>query len=61
MGDNKKNIIMAKKIKNALISVSDKENLRNLLDVLKKAKINIISSGGTYKSIKKFEDNYCFR
>ena len=45
---------MAGKIKNALISVSDKENLKNLLNVLKKAKINIISSGGTYKSIKKF-------
>ena len=44
---------MANKIKNALISVSNKENLRNLLNVLKKAKINIISSGGTYKSIKK--------
>ena len=41
------------KIKNALISVSDKENLRSVLKVLKKSKINIISSGGTYKSIKK--------
>ena len=41
------------KIKNALISVSDKENLRFVLNVLKKNKINIVSSGGTYKSIKK--------
>jgi len=43
---------MSYKIKNALISVSDKENLKNLLPILKKNKINIISSGGTYKSIK---------
>tara|TARA_B100001057_G_C22835717_1_gene945123 strand:- start:939 stop:2486 length:1548 start_codon:yes stop_codon:yes gene_type:complete len=41
------------KIKNALISVSDKENLKIVLQILKKNKINIISSGGTYKSIKK--------
>ena len=41
------------KIKNALISVSDKENLKVVLQTLKKNKINIISSGGTYKSIKK--------
>ena len=41
------------KIKNALISVSDKEKLKPVLDVLRKNQINIISSGGTYKSIKK--------
>ena len=41
------------KIKNALISVSDKEKLKSVLEVLKKNQINIISSGGTYKSIKK--------
>ena len=41
------------KIKNALISVSDKEGLRSVLQALKKNKINVISSGGTYKSIKK--------
>ena len=41
------------KIKNALISVSDKENLKIVLKVLKKNNINIISSGGTFKSIKK--------
>ncbi len=41
------------KVKNALISVSNKENLISLLKVFKKYKINIISSGGTYTSIKK--------
>ncbi len=41
------------KIKNALISVSDKEKLKIVLKVLKKNKVNIISSGGTFKSIKK--------
>ena len=40
------------KIKNALISVSDKNKIKNILKVLKKYKINIISSGGTYKKIK---------
>ena len=41
------------KVKNALISVSNKENLVSLLKTLKKFNINIISSGGTYESIKK--------
>ena len=41
------------KINNALISVSNKENLVSLLKTLKKFNINIISSGGTYASIKK--------
>ena len=40
------------KIKTALISVSDKSNLRLLLNLLKKYKIEIISSGGTYKKIQ---------
>ena len=44
---------MKTKIKNALISLSDKENLTSLLKILKKFKIRIISSGGTYISIKK--------
>ena len=44
---------MNQKIKNALISVSDKENLISILKILKKYKVKIISSGGTYKSIKK--------
>jgi len=42
-----------KKIKTALISVSDKKNLKPLLNTLIKNKIKIISSGGTYKEIKK--------
>ena len=42
-----------KKIRYALISVSDKSNLESLLYVLDKYKINIISSGGTFKKIKK--------
>ena len=44
-----------KKIKTALISVSDKKNLKPLLNSLKNNKIKIISSGGTYKEIKKFK------
>jgi len=52
VGNNK---IIMKKIKNALISVSDKKNLKNLLKVLAKNKIKLISSGGTYKEIKKLK------
>jgi phosphoribosylaminoimidazolecarboxamide formyltransferase/IMP cyclohydrolase len=44
---------MKTKIKNALISLSDKENLVALLKILKKFNIKIISTGGTYASIKK--------
>ena len=44
-----------KTIKNALISVSDKKNLKPLLKILKKYKIKIISSGGTYKEIRKLK------
>ena len=44
-----------KKIKKALISVSDKKNLKNLLKVLTKYKIEFISSGGTYKEIRKLK------
>ena len=43
------------KIKKALISVSDKRNLKNLLKILTKHKIDLISSGGTYKEIKKLK------
>ena len=50
---NYKNIM--KKIKKALISVSDKKNLRDLLKVLTKHKIELISSGGTYKEIQKLQ------
>ena len=52
MGINK---ALMKKIKKALISVSDKKNLKNLLKVLTKYKIELISSGGTYKEIKKLK------
>ena len=45
-----KNIV---KIKRALISVSDKSLLENLLPFLSEYKIEIISSGKTYKKIKK--------
>ncbi len=44
-----------KKIKTALISVSDKSNLQPLLKILKKNNIKLISSGGTYKEIKKLK------
>ena len=44
-----------KKIKTALISVSDKKRLKPLLNILKKNSIKIISSGGTYKEIKKLK------
>ena len=44
-----------KKIKNALISVSNKEKLIPLLKTLTKYKIKFISSGGTYKKIKKLK------
>jgi len=41
-----------KKIKRAIISVSDKSNLKSILSVLKKLNIEIISSGGSFKKIK---------
>ena len=44
-----------RKIKKALISVSDKKNLKYLLRILNKYKIELISSGGTYKEIKKLK------
>tara|TARA_B100001057_G_scaffold2519_1_gene2331 strand:- start:8539 stop:10074 length:1536 start_codon:yes stop_codon:yes gene_type:complete len=44
-----------KKIKRALISIYDKKNLRPLLNSLKKNKIEIISSGGTFREIKKLK------
>ena len=46
-----------KKIKKALISVSNKKNLNFLIQTLKKHKIQIVSSGGTYKEIKKLGYN----
>ncbi len=44
-----------KKIKSALISVSDKSNLKPLLQTLKNNNIKIISSGGTFKEIQKLK------
>ena len=44
-----------KKIKTALISLSNKSNLKTLLLELKKNNIKIISSGGTFKKIKKLK------
>jgi phosphoribosylaminoimidazolecarboxamide formyltransferase/IMP cyclohydrolase len=52
MGNHK---TIMRKIKKALISVSDKKNLKNLLKILTKYKIELISSGGTYKEIKKLK------
>ena len=48
---------MKQLIKNALISVSDKTELNSILKILKKFKINIISSGGTHASIRKLGFN----
>ena len=47
---DKKNIM--KKIKTALISVFDKTNLELILKQLKRNNVKLISSGGTFKSIK---------
>ena len=41
------------KIRKALISVSNKKNLKPVLNILTKYKVEIISSGGTYNVIKK--------
>ena len=46
-----------KKIKKALISVSNKNNLKKLLSALSKYKIEFISSGGTFKEIRKLKFN----
>ena len=44
---------MSIKIRKAIISLSDKSDLKFVLNALKKYKVNIISSGGTSKEIKK--------
>ena len=44
---------MSNKIKKAIISLSDKSNINLILTFLKKYKVNIISSGGTSKEIKR--------
>ncbi len=43
------------KIKNAIISVSDKTNLESLISYFEKNKISIYSTGGTYKFLKDFK------
>jgi phosphoribosylaminoimidazolecarboxamide formyltransferase/IMP cyclohydrolase len=43
---------MKQKVKTALISVSDKTDLSKVLKTLKNYNVKIISSGGTFKSIK---------
>ena len=43
------------KIKRALISLSNKNNLKPLLNCLKKYKIEIVSSGGTFRAIKRLK------
>ncbi len=44
-----------KKIRTALISISDKTNLKPVLNILKKYNIKIISSGGTFQAIRKLK------
>ena len=44
---------MSKKIKKAIISLSDKSEIKLILNILKKYRVNVISSGGTSKGIKK--------
>ena len=44
---------MKNKIKKAIISLSDKSEIKFILNTLKKYNVNIISSGGTSKKIKK--------
>ena len=45
------------KIRTALVSVSDKSNLSNVLKLFRKYNIQILSSGGTYEYIKKLGYN----
>ena len=46
-----------KKIKRAIISVSDKSNLKLILPTLKKFNIKIISSGGSFEKIRNMNYN----
>ena len=43
---------MSNKIKKAIISLSDKSDIKFILSALKKYKVHLISSGGTSKAIK---------
>ena len=49
---------MSKKIKKAIISLTDKSEIKLILKTLEKYKINVISSGGTSKKIKKLGFKY---
>ena len=53
MVNKKKFVNDERKNQNAFLSVSNKENLLDVVKVLNKFKIKIISSGGTYKFLKK--------
>jgi len=53
LGTKKKQLRMKQKIRTALISVSDKTDLSVVLETLNKYNVKIISSGGTYKSIRR--------
>ena len=44
------------KIKNAIISVSDKTNLKSLIPYFEENKISIYSTGGTYKFLQDFKE-----
>ena len=46
-----------RKVKRAIISVSDKSSIETILPSLKKFNIEIISSGGSFKQIKKLKYN----
>jgi len=46
-----------KRIKRAIISVSDKSNLKLILPTLKKFNIEVISSGGSFKEIRRMKYN----
>jgi len=46
-----------KRIKRAIISVSDKSNLKLILPTLKKFNIEIITSDGSFKKIKSMKYN----
>ena len=50
---------MKVKIKTALVSVSDKAGLKELVDCLKNHNIKIISTGGTSKAIKELGEDVC--
>ena len=49
---------MSKQKKFALISVSDKSKIENIANYLVKNNFQIISTGGTYKTLKKYEREF---